>query len=283
MPTNDREPVQIDQDRPHSARVYDYLLGGMTNFAVDRLAAELQTSAIGGLDEARRAVQANRAFQHRAVEVLTSSGPWAATDHRIEQVLDIGTGIPLRPMLHEVIHQTSPDVRVVYVDHDATVLAHAHQLLADTDRTAFVDGDLYELDGILAEASEHIDFDKPVAVVLAAILHHVPDDQNPYGIVSGLMRQLVQGSALVLSHLPSDIAAEQMKALAAAVPSTAQYTFTMRSHAEVERFFDGLDLIEPGVVPADQWRPHTQHEPCGDTVAGAMWAGVGIKRAPRRL
>jgi S-adenosyl methyltransferase len=279
MPTNDREPVDIDQARPHSARVYDYLLGGDTNFHADRVAAELQVQAIGGLDEARAAVQANRAFQHRALEVLIAHVPYSPVPERIAQVLDIGTGIPSHPTLHRTAHLTAPDVRVVYVDHDPTVLAHAHELRAEqADLTAFIDGDLYELSGIMAEAREYLDFDQPIAVFLAAIMHHVPDAQDPYRLVDRVIEALPLGSALVLSHLPSDIAAEQMKALAAAVPAQAQYTFTMRSHAEVTRFFDRLELIEPGVVPADQWRPHDPNrEPYGDTVAGAMWAGVGIK------
>jgi hypothetical protein len=274
MPRNDREPVNIDEGSPHSARVYDYLLGGDTNFEADRHAAELQVGAIGGLDEARRAVTANRAFQHRAVEMLVNHDPGR---ERITQILDIGTGIPMRPMIHETAHLTAPDAHVVYVDHDETVLAHAHVLQADTDRTAYIDGDLYQIDGVIAEATEYIDLGQPVAVILAAILHHVPDSREPYDLVTRITEQLVPGSALVLSHLPSDIAAAEMKALSDAVPETAQYTFTMRSHAEVVRFFDGLDLVEPGVVPADQWRPHRDREPYGDTVAGAMWAGVGIK------
>jgi hypothetical protein len=246
----DEEPFRIDTSVAHMARVNDYLLGGTDNFAVDRELAEHTTAALpGGIDGARVNVRANRAFLAWAVRFL-------AGGMGIHQFLDIGTGIPNADTVHGVAQQVAPTSRVVYVDHDAVVLAHAHALLKTTPRgaTAYVHADLRDPETILATAAETLDFSRPVALMLVGVLHHILDHENPYGIVGRLLAGVPSGSYLVVSHLASDIHPEAMAELAArhnqAVTAEAA---VVRDHAGVCRFFDGLELVAPGVTPLDHW------------------------------
>lgn len=266
------EPPEIDPSVPHSARVYDYLLGGVTNFTADREAAEQQAAAFGGLDKARASVRGNRVFLGQVVRYL-------AGEAGVRQFLDIGTGIPTEPNVHQVAQQVAAESRVVYVDYDPIVLAHAHELLDGTEEgaTVFVRRDLHEPAGILEEAGGTLDFGSPVAVLLIALLHHVPDDDDPHGIVGEFMRMVPSGSYLAISHMASDIAADEMAALARSVPADATYRFAMRSKTEVTRFFDGLELVDPGVVPIDQWRPEDWPTPSEDRVPAHHWGGVARK------
>ena len=244
------EPIGIDTTIPHMARVYDYLLGGRTNFAVDRQLAEHATAALpGGIDEARRNVQANRQFLEWAVRHL-------AGELGVRQFLDIGTGIPDDGNVQAVARQVAPDARVVCVDHDPVVLAHAHLLLRGTPKgaTDYLDVDLRETETILHRAAATLDFTEPVAVMLLGVLHYVLDDENPYGIVARLVDAVPPGSYLVISHLASDIQPEAMAELTRRHNESAPADLaTVRSHAEVSRFFEGLDLLAPGVVPLDHW------------------------------
>jgi hypothetical protein len=243
------EQFEIDFTVAHPARTYDYLLGGTVNFAVDREAIERGSAAhTGGVETARRNARAQRAFLGRAVRYL-------AGEVGIRQFLDVGTGIPSADNVHEVAQKVAPGSRIVYVDNDPVVLAHSHALLQGMPEgsTAFVDGDARDPAGILAQAGKTLDLDRPVGVILVGILHVIRDDEDPYGIVATLLDPLPPGSHLVVSHLASDIRAEEMTEVFTRFNQTMRAPYTLRSHAEVARFFGGLELIDPGVVPLDQW------------------------------
>jgi hypothetical protein len=228
--------------------MYDYYLGGKDNFPADRETAE---QALAAFPQARTSAQQNRAFMHRAVRYL-------AGEVGIRQFLDIGTGIPTSPNLHEVAQQSAPDTRVVYVDNDPIVLVHARALLASSPegRTAYLDADLRDVEAILASADlrETIDLARPVALSLFAILQFVPDDAGPYDLVRRLLEALPSGSHLVLSHPTLDfkpVGGER----ATEVYRSRGVSFQPRSRAEVTGFFDGLDLAEPGIQAVHRWRP----------------------------
>jgi hypothetical protein len=250
----------------HPARVYDYWLGGTNNFAADREAAEQVISVRPAI---RAEVRANRAFLGRAVRYLTAEAG-------IRQFLDIGTGLPSADNTHEVAQSVAPEARVVYADNDPIVLVHARALLASAPEgvTAYADADLRDTQRVLAAARETLDLGEPVAVMLIAMVHHVPDGDDPYGIVARLVDAVAPGSYLVLSHPASDIDVAAVTEVArrynARVPAGQQ----RRSRDEFARFFTGLDLLEPGVVPTTQWR---RAEPAGSAPV-PMWAGVGRKR-----
>lgn len=245
----DSEPFEIDTTVPHPARVYDHLLGGRDNFAVDREAAERAASAIGG-QNARADVRANRAFLGRAVHYL-------AGEAGIRQFLDIGTGIPNADNVHAVAQQTAPEARIVYVDHDPIVLAHSHTLLASTPQgtTAFLLADLRDPDTILKRAAETLDFSQPVAVMLVAILHFFPDEADPSGLVQQLVDAVPAGSYLVVSHLTGDFAPDAMAKVVEHLNRNTSDPFVLRPRDQIARFFDGLDPVEPGLVQVDEWHP----------------------------
>ena len=251
-PSGDRaaDTPEIDPTAAHTARVYDYLLGGVTNFEADRQAAAAAGAAVGGIEVAMASVRSNRVFLGQAIRYL-------AAEAGIRQFLDIGTGIPNADNVHAVALDVAPESRIVYVDNDPIVLAHAHKLLDARPGSAvnYVHADLHDPDLVLARAAETLDMAQPGAVVLNAVLHHVPHSDHPHAIVARLMEGVVSGSYLAMSHLTDDLQTEEMKALAASVPASARYVFAARSRDEFARFFDGLELVEPGVVPIDQWRP----------------------------
>lgn len=245
------EVSEIDIHVAHAARTYDYLLGGDANFAVDREAIERGSAAHpGGIETARTNARAQRAFLGRAVRYL-------AGEVGIRQFLDVGTGIPGADNVHAVAQQIAPDVRVVYVDNDPVVLAHAHTLLKSTPggSTAYVDGDARDPQRILARAEETLDLTAPVGVILVGILHVIRDEDDPYAIVAALLDPLPPGSHLVISHLANDIRAEEMAEVFERFNQTMREPFILRSHAEVARFFDGLVVLDPGVVPLNRWYP----------------------------
>jgi hypothetical protein len=260
--------AKIDTTVAHPARVYDYWLGGKDNFAADREAAERVLAVTPGL---RERVRANRAFLARAVRYL-------AAEAGIRQFLDIGTGIPAANNTHEVAQAVAPDSRIVYVDNDPIVLTHARALLASGPRgaTQYVDGDIRNPAPILRAAAGTLDFSRPVGLILLGILHLIQDADEPYRVVAGLLEALAPGSYLALSHPASDInraaQAEAQRRYNERV-STPQ---TLRTRAEVTRFFDGLDLVPPGVVYVHEWRPDQ-----GDPVPGdGMSAHGGVGRKP---
>ncbi|MHB9859911.1 SAM-dependent methyltransferase [Streptomyces sp. YIM S03343] len=239
---------RIDTSKAHPARVYDVFLGGKDNYPMDRAAAAAALSANprGYLD-----VRHNRDFMRRAVTRL-------AQHDGIRQFLDIGTGLPTGDNVHQIAQRVIPDARVVYVDNDPVVLAHARALLTSgpEGRTNYIDADFRHPKSILEQAAETIDFGQPVALVLAAILHFVEDDEA-YSVVRGLMDALPSGSRLVLSHLTDEIHPVPTRAVQRTYTERG-FTFVFRSKDEVERFFTdtpGLTLDEPGVVPVHQWHP----------------------------
>jgi trans-aconitate methyltransferase len=243
------EGVSLDTSVPHIARVYDYWLGGKDNFTADRVVAE---RVIATLPEIRLSVRAQRAFLGRVVHYL-------AAEAGIRQFLDIGTGLPAANNTHEVAQRVAPQCRVVYVDNDPIVLLHARSLLASRPegQTAYVDADLRDLGTILARATETLDLGHPVAVMLLGVLHCVPDEDEPVTLVARLMEAMAPGSYLAISHPASDVATEQMATSMRAYNDQAPVPLTARSHAEVSRFFAGLDLVEPGVVQLHRWRAGT--------------------------
>jgi len=238
----------LDTSHAHPARVYNYWLGGKDNFAADREAAELAIAANPGIVTD---VRENRAFLTRAVRYL-------AAERGIGQFLDIGTGLPTAGNTHEVAQAAVPQARVVYVDNDPVVLSHAQALLTSTPEgaTAYLQADLRDTEAISRAAAATLDFSEPVALMLLIVLHLIPDADDPYGIVTALMRALPPGSYLVLSHPASDIRPAQMAEMTRRVNERISGPrATMRDLAAVTRFFDGLDLVEPGVVQPQRWRP----------------------------
>lgn len=246
-----QEPAEverlIDTTKAHPARVYDVFLGGKDNYPVDRAAAAaaLAANPRGYLD-----VRHNRDFLRRAVTTV-------AREEGIRQFLDIGTGLPTRENVHQIAQRIIPDSRVVYVDNDPVVLVHARALLTSgpEGRTDYLDADLRQPARILEEAAKTLDFDQPVALALVAILHFV-EDEEAYPIVRELVDALPSGSRLVLSHLTEDLNPENVRAVQRTYTERG-FTFVLRSRAEVERFLteNGMELDDPGVVPAHHWRP----------------------------
>src|SRR5579862_1020688 len=229
-----------DTSVPHIARVYDYWLGGKDNFAADR---ELGEQTLEAYPNLVFSVRANRAFLARTVRYLAGQAG-------IRQFLDIGTGIPTANNTHEVAQRIAPESRIVYVDHDPVVLAHAKQLLTSTPQgaCAYLDGDLRDPSAILADAAQTLDLGQPVAVMLIAVMHFVADDAEAGAIVQRLMGACAPGSFLTITHAASDIDAEQMAEMVRRLnESTAEKT-TLRDRAGVTRLFDGLEPVEPGVI-----------------------------------
>jgi S-adenosyl methyltransferase len=240
------EPKDIDTTVAHPARVYDYWLGGKDNFAVDRQAAEEVLRARPAI---RANVRANRAFLARSVRYL-------AGEAGVAQFLDIGTGIPSANNTHEVAESITPDSRVVYVDNDPIVLAHARALLTSASSlTAYIDADLRDTAAVLAEAERTLDFTRPVAVMLIAVLHLIPDEDDPWRIVADLMHAVPSGSYLVITHPASDVESYSAAQAAHRYNELVASPMRRRSRDEVQRFFPGLDLVEPGIVQLHQWRP----------------------------
>jgi hypothetical protein len=241
-------PPEINTGVAHPARVYDYMLGGKDNFAADRALADAVTAA---MPSAPFMARANRAFLGRAVRYLTKEAG-------IRQFLDIGTGIPAAGNTHEVAQAVAPESRVVYVDNDPIVLAHARALMTSdaAGATAFIKADLRQPDRILADPVLHrtLDLAQPVALILVAIMMYVRDEENPRGIVSALLDALPSGSYLTMSHPSADFSPEEA-AGAVAASERSGVSFTPRTQAEVAAFFAGLELVDPGVTPVLAWRP----------------------------
>jgi phage gp37-like protein len=241
----DAEPPSFDITRAHPARVYDYWLGGKDNYEADREAAEqfieVMPNILGG-------VRANRAFLRRAVQYL-------AGEAGIRQFLDIGTGLPTAENTHEVAQGIAPEARIVYVDNDPIVLAHARALLTSVaGPTRFIDADLRDVGTILSRAGQTLDFSRPVAVMLIAVLHLIPDEDDPWGIVASFMDAVPSGSYLVVSHPARDVETARSEQAARRYNQHVTAPMRRRSRPEVARFFDGLELVEPGLVQMHQWR-----------------------------
>lgn len=256
---------RIDPSTPHPARMYDYWIGGKQNFAADREVGDRMAQAMPGLPLLARA---NRAFLGRAVRYVAGQG--------VKQFLDLGAGLPASGNTHEIAQAAHPDAAVVYVDNDPLVTVHGRALLADEARTRVFEADLRDPKAVLTHPDlvSLIDFEQPVAVLLAAVLHFVTDDSDPAGIVAAFTEGLAPGSHLVISHATSDLLPVETDTLRPIYRSSS--TGALRSHAEISRFFEGFDLVSPGLVQLPLWRPEV--EPPDDLSQYWMYAGVGLKR-----
>lgn len=248
-PADAGEPqVDLQLDRPHPARVYDYLLGGKDNFAADRAAAQ---AGLEANPNSRIPPRENRAFLRRVVRYL-------ARDAGISQFLDIGTGIPTSPNVHEIAQDAEPQARVVYVDNDPIVLAHARALLTSgpVGKTAYIDADVRDVGKILSSADlrQTLDMDRPVGLLLIAVMHFVADEDDPWNLAARLLAELPAGSYLAMSHLTGDFDPAAWEGVAA-VYRRSGVTMQVRPLAAVERFFTGLEVLDPGVVSLPRWRP----------------------------
>jgi hypothetical protein len=258
----------VDTTVANQARIYDYWLGGKDNFAVDREAAE---QAIAAYPAILRGVRAQRAFLARVVHYL-------AEQAGIRQFLDIGTGIPTANNTHEVAQAAAPDARVVYVDNDPVVLTHARALLSSTPQgaTAYLDADLREPEKILAGAADLLDFRKPVAVLLIGVLQLIPDADDPHAIVARLVAAVPAGSWLAVYHPASDIDQHRVADAVRRVNARSAGSTTLRTHAQVARFFEGLLVLEPGLVQVHRWQPGWTVPDGGEQIA----AYAGLARKP---
>jgi len=252
-----------DPTQPSAARIYDYLLGGKDNYAVDRAAAD---RVLAVAPDQRNLARANRAFAIRALRVLADSG--------IRQFIDLGTGLPTSPSVHEVARLAIPDAPVVYVDYDPIVHAHNTALLAADDRVASIRADIRQPQPILdhPEVSRLIDFSRPVGVLCVSVLHLVSDEEDPAGIVGQFADRMAPGSCLVLSQFAAESDEAAMTELRAVAKGTPVETY-FRPRPEIQRFFDGFELLEPGLTSVQEWRHNSNAAPTRLKIT----AGVGRK------
>ncbi|WP_326686632.1 MULTISPECIES: SAM-dependent methyltransferase [unclassified Streptomyces] len=242
----------IDTTKPHSARMYDYYLGGKTHYEVDVQAAE---AVIATVPYAGAMARANRDFMIRATR-------WLTAERGVRQFLDIGSGIPTEPNLHQVAQAVAPDARVVYTDSDPIVLQYAQALLHSTPegRTTYLQADATRPETIMDSDELHttLDLTRPVALSVNALFHFVPDESGPYELLRGLMERLAPGSFLCLSHAtaqPDDLELAVLGKKVEEIYAKGGTTMRLRENAEIARFFDGLELVQPGLIMAHQWRP----------------------------
>ncbi|MFJ9820193.1 SAM-dependent methyltransferase [Streptomyces sp. NPDC101151] len=259
--------ARINTSQPHTARIWNYWLGGKDNYEVDRAAGDQIRGLHPGIGEYARA---DRLFLGRAVRHLVG-------ELGIRQFLDIGTGLPTADNTHEVAQRIAPDARIVYVDNDPLVLAHARALLTSTPegRTDYLDEDLRNVDAILEHAAKTLDFSEPVALILLGVVIFIGDDEDPYGLVRQLTDRLPSGSHLVLSHTITSPSMPDVDEAVAFWNEHGTPKLTQRTPEDVVRFFDGLELLEPGVVSCSRWRPEDAEGAEPEEVA--MFGGVARK------
>lgn len=261
--------IDLRTDVPHSARVYDYLIGGKDNYAADRAAGDASVEAWPSLPTS---MKQTRIFMHRVTRTL-------AAEYGMRQFLDIGTGIPTPPNLHEVAQEVTPEAQVVYVDNDPIVLAHARALLQSSPegKTGYIQADMRDPEAILRDPKLHevIDLKQPVVLSLIAIVHFVLDEDDPHGIIQRLMRELAPGSFLALTVFTGDTDPERVAGVGRTYNERG-IPLQIRDRAEAERFFDGLDLIDPGVTLVHHWRPDGMSDQVPDSHI-AMYGGVARK------
>jgi SAM-dependent methyltransferase len=261
--------AHLDPLVPHPARVYGYWLGGKDNYAADRLAAE---EVMACRPQVVAGARANRAFLTRVVRYL-------ASECSIRQFIDIGTGLPAPDSTHEVAQAVAADSRIVYVDNDPLVLAHARALLTGTQQGVcdYIDADLRDTATIVTQAKSALDFTQPIAVLLLAVLHFIPDSDDPARIIATMARQLAPGSYVVISHLTADFAPGPVTAGVRAFNNLVSTALIPRTHTQVSALFAGLRLVPPGVVPLTEWRPSAS--PFAH--AADLYAGVAHASASR--
>jgi SAM-dependent methyltransferase len=245
-------PTGLDTSVANVARIYDYWLGGRENFQADRAAAEQLVKLV---PEAEYVARDNRAFLHRAVHFLAERG--------ITQFLDIGTGMPGATTVLDTARQVNPDCRVAYVDYDPIVVSHGRALLTKSRQAIIVQADLRQPQAVLGHPSvrEHLDFGRPVAVLLLAVLHFISDDDDPPAIMAAVRDALAPGSYLAIGHVTHDNAPEAMVSGAIAAFAKTSASIWPRTTSQIRHLFNGFDLVEPGLVPAHMWRPDTGGPP----------------------
>jgi hypothetical protein len=260
------ESPRINSKVPHPARVYDYWLGGKDNFEADRRAA---ADAIEIFPKTVESARACRSYLSRVVRYLTAEAG-------IRQFLDLGSGLPSVQNVHEVAQSIAPDSRVVYVDNDPVVLLHAKALLASSPEgaTGYIQADLRHPELVLPEAAQILDFGEPVAVMLLAVLHFVSDSYDPAGLIAALMDAVPSGSYLAIGHHTADIYPELAEFARHLSELNPEFAATLRDREQVTRLFDGLDLVEPGVVQISKWRPDSE---LTARTSAALWGGVARK------
>ena len=265
-PPADTSSTAIDTTVPHSARIWNYWLGGKDNYAVDRVAGDEYVKVFPGILDVARA---QRAF-------LTRSITWLAGEAGIRQFLDVGTGLPTADNTHQVAQRVAPEARIVYVDNDPLVLTHARALLTSTPEgtTAYIEASLRDIDAIMAGAAKTLDFGKPIALILHGVLGHVPDAGDARSIVQGLMAHLPSGSYLDLADGTKYTSAEAFEEAQEGYNETGAVPYALRTPEELASFFEGLELVEPGVVSCPLWRPGP-----GDSTAEVDVFG-GVARKP---
>jgi hypothetical protein len=243
------------------------LPGGKDNFEADRVAAEKILALVPGL---RQSTQENRRFLRRVVRFL-------AVEAGIDQFLDIGAGLPTQDAVHQVAHQVNPDARVVYADYDPVVVTHGNALLTVPDRTVMIQADLRKPADLLAhpDLRAYLDLSRPVAIMLIAVLHFVPDEDHPHRLVTSLKDAVAPGSYLAMSHLSSDFLDPEAASRATAIYEQASARIRHRTRAQILRFFDGFDLVDPGLVPKHEWRPDGGSP--GHRTSNVSWGGVARK------
>ena len=266
----------IDTTVPHSARIWNYWLGGKDNFAVDRAAGDAWEATFPGMRDIARA---SRSFLTRSITFL-------AADAGIRQFLDVGTGLPTAENTHQVAQRVTPQARIVYVDNDPLVLAHARALLTSTPEgaTAYIHADLRDPDKILAEAADTLDLTQPIALILSGVLGHVTDIGQARAIVAGLLAGLPPGSYLSLNDGTSVIAREELEQATQDYNDSGALPYVQRTPAEIASFFDGLELVEPGVVSCPRWRPDPPPptgRPRSSTPSAASPASPELHAPPR--
>src|ERR1700761_1562966 len=267
-PAGPAGPPPFDTRLANQARIYDYLMGGKDNYAADRAAVD---AVLEVAPEMGFAARANRAFLGRVVRYL-------AAQAGIRQFLDIGTGIPTAGNTHQVAQAVAPESRVVYVDYDPIVLAHARALLTshEAGATEYIDADLRDTGTILEQAAQLLDFTKPVAVTLLAIVHVIPAAADPHAIVAKVMDAVPSGSYLAISHAGSDLFDEDTRdSFGGVMKQMMRQRFRPRSREEVARFFTGTDFVEPGLVSVEEWRPDPD---AVDEGKSSIYGAVGRKR-----
>ncbi|MEC3957039.1 SAM-dependent methyltransferase [Nocardia sp. CDC153] len=256
-------PLTVDLDRPSAARVWDYYLGGSHNFQVDRALAR---QAMERMPDAPLIARATRAFLHRSVRFLTAAG--------IDQFIDVGSGIPTVAPVHEVARETLPGARVVYADNDPVAVTHSRALLHTDPETLVLEADLRRPDELFGPdgAAGHLDFTRPVAVLLIAVLHFIPDSDDPAAILANIRARLAPGSYLVIVH---GSAATEVHQETADLYRRTPNPITLRPYDEILRFFDGFDLVPPGLVPPTSWRPELSPPGTRLAIHSPGFAGVG--------
>jgi O-methyltransferase involved in polyketide biosynthesis len=266
-PAGDQDLPAFDPRVPSPARMWNFWLGGKDNFAADREAGQRVLEVLPSMPAIARVA---RLFLADAVTQLTDG-------HGIRQFLDIGTGLPTADNTHDVAQRVAPESRIVYVDYDPIVLTHARALLTSSPqgKTDYIQADLRDTGTILSDATRTLDFTQPVAVILIAVLHFIPDADDPYRAVARLMEAVPSGSYLVMAHAASDIAPEAAAEMAQTYNAMSSASITPRSREQVARFYDGLDMIPPGLVPIAEWG---LHGPIDTTVGGLIgYCGIGKK------